>query len=123
MSSGALHNFVTRSSRSSQSQARASASNSALTTPTYHFAASRRLEKGKQKAVDTHIDSLASQASSEGSSQVVKDYPTEGGSQGVDFDVDWTNIWLRGEKLRPDRLGYRVRHKNNMRAGKARSGI
>ncbi|KAF2728018.1 hypothetical protein EJ04DRAFT_402683, partial [Polyplosphaeria fusca] len=40
-----------------------------------------------------------------------------------DFVVNWTNVWLNNARLRPERLGYRIRHKNAIRSVKGRANI
>ncbi|KAF2468614.1 uncharacterized protein BDR25DRAFT_188538, partial [Lindgomyces ingoldianus] len=39
------------------------------------------------------------------------------------FTVEWDNLWLANRKLRPERVGYRVKHKSQLRGNRQLSQI
>jgi hypothetical protein len=49
--------------------------------------------------------------------------PAEGSFIGVEFEIDWENIWLGNRRLPSNRIGYRVKHKSRILGGKETSFI
>jgi hypothetical protein len=53
-----------------------------------------------------------------------KEYPEDSRlNSGVVFPVEWDNLWLNGKKLRPDQLGFRVKHLSQLRGSRSISRV
>ncbi|KAF2175880.1 hypothetical protein K469DRAFT_763015 [Zopfia rhizophila CBS 207.26] len=82
----------------------------------YHSAASKRLQKA---AAALRSPSPSSSRDSTPLSRLAHEYP-ENDSQivGVRFDIDWSHIYRRQSRLVPARVGYRVRHKSQLKGAR-----
>jgi hypothetical protein len=104
-----------------------------------HFSSSRRLEKSR--AVESSPSIESSQSSPQSSSislespltsptpeapapELLKsypDYPALNGS--TNFQIDWDNIWVNNQRVRRGRIGYRVRHRSQLRGNRELSSV
>ena len=118
-----MRNFLTHraSTRSSSSSQSSQSTHSIQGTDVVHHARSRRLEKSR---------SLLSDASSRDSSPALildthaREHPGEALlNPGVAFTIEWDNIWLPGQKLNPEHLGYRVKHASQVRGNRRPSAV
>ncbi|KAF2726536.1 hypothetical protein EJ04DRAFT_409477, partial [Polyplosphaeria fusca] len=92
---------------SSQSSSQSSSSQ----TEVAHYAGSRCLALSRSSLSETPCPSPRESPSPH-------DFPSNDRlNSGASFTVEWDNVWLGTKKLLPARLGYRVKHKSQLRAG------
>jgi hypothetical protein len=121
-----MSQFVQRSSRSSQrlsqtGSSRAGPSQPAQPPPFGHHAGSRRLGKARASRLSSPSSSRESTPSQDA---VTREFPGDNRlNHGLCFTIDWDNIYLGSKRLRPERLGYRVKHGSQLRGNREKSRI
>lgn len=120
-----MDSFVQRSSqRFASSQASSTKGKAPLFEP-YHSAASKQLARAQAatSASSTPSSFEASPASSP-TAPLTHEYPeNELFNAGIEFDINWDEVWRNGKKLVPYRLGYRVKHMSQLRGGRETSAM
>ncbi|KAF2184761.1 hypothetical protein K469DRAFT_474393, partial [Zopfia rhizophila CBS 207.26] len=82
----------------------------------HHSAASKQLARAL--AATPQSSAPSSREGSPGSSPIVTvthEYPqNELANAGIQFDIDWDQVWRNGKKLVANRVGYRVKHSSQL---------
>jgi len=118
-----MDKFIRTSQRQSASQASGSGSSKGkepLFIP-YHSAASKTLARAlaATPSSDEDVTLIPSPSPS-----FIHELPADGSTTtGIVFEIDWGNIWLNDKRLPSVRLGYKVRHKSQIRGGKPVSWV
>ncbi|KAF2175156.1 hypothetical protein K469DRAFT_755900 [Zopfia rhizophila CBS 207.26] len=120
-----LHHYFHGQHRSSRSRTVGQSYSSNSSYQPYHAASSKQLEKAR--AVSPILQSSSTEPTPSSAStldSLSQEFPEDSrANQGVHFEVDWDNIWRGRERLKADRLGYRVKHKSQLRGSRQISEI
>ena len=119
-----MDNFVTRSSQrfSQASQATSSKGKEPLFMP-HHSAGSHQLARAQAAAITLSSSDDGSPLSSPCPS-FLHELPADDRSRaGVEFEINWEDIWLGTKRLASSRVGYRVKHKGRLLGGREASFI
>src|SRR3954452_14619140 len=113
-----MDRFVRTSQRLPTTQASSSDSSSKGKEPftPYHAAASKQLALARSLATSSSFSKDDLLSSSPGD-VVVHSLPAED-VLGVEFEIDWDNIWLNNRRLPSQQVGYRVKHKSQLKGGR-----